>query len=463
MSIDLSLVRIKKLFSLLPVYKRPTIHIAGTNGKGSVTAILSSIFSASLVSVGRFNSPHLVHVWDSISINGRTISQDIYREVRGEVESIDKAESLGASSFEIMTATAAQIFEQARVDIAIFEVGLGGRLDATNVLPDDTILASAITNIDLDHQKFLGSTPSAIAREKAAIARTGKPCILGAQRYTEAHDAAQETVHGLGGRVVNAIEVTPRLRGATSYVFPEGCQPVTAPFQPWDTTLDLELPLRGAHQLQNLAIALTILSVIIKERSGTPLEAALNRISPSTLFHGVLKTMWPGRLEHIELLDPPLTLLADGAHNAASARALQSYLLSVTHASGEDRPPRTFIIGLSDSPPKTPLDTLTPLLHLGDRVALVHFTDVEDMPWVKNVPLHELEHVAQMLVKDGSIRLFERRPNDGPLDPLKRALSWANTLDNREEIVLAGSLYLVADLYRLVAEQTLEPRLVTDA
>jgi dihydrofolate synthase len=456
MSIDLSLVRIRRLFSLLPTYKRPTIHVAGTNGKGSVTAILSSIFSASHLSVGRFNSPHLVHVWDAISINGLTISSDVYRSARSEVESLDKSESVGASSFEIMTATAAQIFEQARVDIAIFEAGLGGRLDATNVLSDDVILASAITNIDLDHQKFLGNTPSAIAREKAAIARKAKPCILGAQRYPEAQHAVQEVVHGLGGRLVTAFEVTPRLRGASHYTLPEGCQSVTAPFQPWETTLDLELPLRGAHQLENLATALTILSVIIKERSGTPLEAALNGISPSTLFIGVFNTKWPGRLEHIELLDPPLTLLADGAHNAASARALQTYLLSIggNHMTSS-RPPRTFILGLSDSPPKTPSDTLTPLLYPGDCVAFVPFADVDDMPWVKNVPLHELEHVAQELVKDGSVRLFERQPNDAPLNPLKRALAWANGLKNGEEIVLAGSLYLVADLYRLVEEQTL--------
>src|SRR3979490_2251254 len=108
MSIDLTLNRITRLFSLLPAYRRPTIHVAGTNGKGSVTAILSSVFSSSNVSVGRFNSPHLVHVWDSISINSHTISLDTYISVRTEVENFDKAESIGASSFEIMAATAAQ-------------------------------------------------------------------------------------------------------------------------------------------------------------------------------------------------------------------------------------------------------------------------------------------------------------------------------------------------------------------
>ena len=462
MSIDLSLARIRRLFSLLPTYKRPSIHIAGTNGKGSVTAILSSILTASHVSVGRFNSPHLVHVWDSISINGHTIPSDTYHSIRRDVESVDKLESIGASSFEIMTATAAQIFEQARVDIAIFEVGLGGRLDATNVLPDDVILASAITSIDLDHQKFLGNTPSAIAREKAGIVRKGSPCILGAQRYPEAKHAVQEVVRDLGGRIMDACQVVPRERGFSPYTLPEGCQAVTAPFQPWDTTLELELPLRGGHQLQNLAVALTILSVIIKERKfGTPLEAALNRICPSTVFNGVLNAKWPGRLEYIELVDPPLTLLVDGAHNPASAVALQAYLVSRSPADAGNhislsRLPHIFILGLSDSPPKKPSDTLTPLLHPGDRVAFVPFTDVEGMPWVKNVPMSEMESVARGLTKDGSVELFERQTNDAPLDPLKRALSWANGLYNGNDIVLAGSLYLVADVHRLIAEQNLD-------
>lgn len=377
------------------------------------------------------------------------------------MESLDKSESIGSSSFEIMTATAAQIFERAQVDIAIFEVGLGGRLDATNVLPEDVIVASAITSIGLDHQKFLGNTPSAIAREKAGIARKDKPCIIGTQQYPEAHSAVQEVVHAVGGRLINADKVSSRPRGVSNHVLPEGCQSVTAYFHPWDTTLELELPLRGAHQLHNLAIALTVLSVIMEERFGSPLEAVLNRISHSTLFTGVLNTKWPGRLEHIQLRDPPLTILADGAHNAASAAALQAYLLSNSsvgeqHRMPVSRPPHTFILGLSYSPPKSPADTLTPLLQSGDCVALVPFTDVEDMPWVKCVPMDELELVARDLVKDGSLQSFEHRADDGPLDPLKRALSWANGLNNGGEIVLAGSLYLVADLYRLKTEQRIK-------
>ncbi|KAF8591764.1 FolC bifunctional protein [Ramaria rubella] len=457
MSINLSLDRIQRLFALLPAYKRPTIHVAGTNGKGSVTAILSSIFASSHISVGRFNSPHLVYLWDSISINDRPVSQETYSSIRSEIENVDKMESVGASSFEIMTATAAQVFEQAGVDVAIFEVGLGGRLDATNVLQDQVILASVITSVDLDHQQFLGNTVSAIAREKAGIARKVKPCILGTQRHSEVLHVVTDVVHTVGGHLIQAFEVSLCPREVESYFHKEGFQSVVAPFYPWHTELKLELPLRGAHQLQNLATALTTLSVIIKERSGTPLEAALNRISPSTLFTGVRNTKWPGRLERIDVFDPPITLLVDGAHNAASATALEDYLSSRSSQGSRkvhsSRLPCTFILGLSHSPPKTPLDTLSPLLHPGDRVALVPFSEVEDMPWVKNAPTHELKIVAQRLVKDGEVTLFEREPDEAILNPLRRALFWAAKLNKGEEIVLAGSLYLVADLYRIMAQQ----------
>lgn len=458
MSIDLSLARVRQLFSSLPAYTRPTIHVAGTNGKGSVTAILSSIFVSSGISVGRFNSPHLIHVWDAISINGCSVAEDTYRPLRNHVERVNSTNQIEASSFEIMTATAAQIFEQARVHVAIFEVGLGGRLDATNVLPDDTILVSAITSIDLDHQQFLGITPAAIAREKAGIARSAKPCVLGPQTHPEVQPVVQDVVHAIGGRFVKAIELAPQ--DSENFLPPslDSSQVVTAPFPPWNTTLELVLPLRGAHQRQNLATALTVLSVIIEDRSTSPLEVALNDITPSTLYTGVLKTTWPGRLERVALVDPPLVILIDGAHNPASAAALQSYLSrAASTASMESTPssrsPCVFILALSHSPPKTPLETLAPLLRPGDRVAFIPFSDVEDMPWVKNVPLPELESVGRNLVEGGEVKLFGRVSNEVYLGPLKRALKWASDVAEGDEVVLAGSLYLVADLHRVVIEQ----------
>lgn len=170
MSIDLSLDRIRALSALLPAYTRPTVHIAGTNGKGSVSALLSSILHATEpnLDIGRFNSPHLISIRDCIVINGQPVDEATYASARNEVETVDRTHAIGASSFELLTATALLIFENAALDIVILEAGMGGRLDATNVIPTECVMVSALTAVDLDHQAFLGDTLSAIAREKAA-------------------------------------------------------------------------------------------------------------------------------------------------------------------------------------------------------------------------------------------------------------------------------------------------------
>src|SRR6266545_3197449 len=141
MSIDLTLERLKKQVSYLPSYTRPTLHIAGTNGKGSVSALLTSILlhSDPPLSVGRFNSPHLVSIYDSITLNDVPVSHSLYNLIRAEVEDADKKHETKLSSFEIVTVVALQVFERSNVDIVVLEVGMGGRLDATNIVSDETI------------------------------------------------------------------------------------------------------------------------------------------------------------------------------------------------------------------------------------------------------------------------------------------------------------------------------------
>jgi folylpolyglutamate synthase/dihydrofolate synthase len=181
MSIDLSLNRIRALAARLPRYTRPTIHIAGTNGKGSVAAIVSSVLRESGLRVGRFNSPHLIHVWDCIDLYGRAVSPEQYERVRKEVEEAN--EGIGASSFEVLTGTALKLFEDEKVDAVVLEVGMGGRLDATNVIPDDAVAVSVITSIGLDHMRWLGDTIEAIAKEKAGITRKAGTIVLGPQPH----------------------------------------------------------------------------------------------------------------------------------------------------------------------------------------------------------------------------------------------------------------------------------------
>src|SRR6266849_327457 len=176
---DLSLERIKVLLSHLPQYTLPTIHITGTNGKGSVSSLVASILQASGFTVGRVNSPQLISVLDSIMINGKPVVLDLYNDTRRIVEDRNSDSSIGATSFELLTATALMVFESAKLDIVVLEVGMGGRTDATNAVSDDCILVSALTVVDLDHQKFLGDTVDMIATQKAGIARKGRPFIIG--------------------------------------------------------------------------------------------------------------------------------------------------------------------------------------------------------------------------------------------------------------------------------------------
>ena len=136
MSINLSLVRISQLLVHVRPYTRPTCHIAGTNGKGSVSALLSQILVASSYRVGRFNSPHLVSIYDCITIDGEPVSSVVYDDVMHRVVAADTELGLKSTNFELLACTALVVFEEAEVDIAVVEVGMGGRLDATNVIPD---------------------------------------------------------------------------------------------------------------------------------------------------------------------------------------------------------------------------------------------------------------------------------------------------------------------------------------
>jgi len=242
----------------------PSLLVAGTNGKGSVVAYVDSVLRASGLRVGRYTSPHLVHVRERIVVSGRSISdRALDREVarvRAAAEAIAAAGTLPAQPtyFEVLTAAAFLHFQRARVDIAVLEVGMGARLDATNVVEP---LASAIVSVDRDHEAYLGSTMAAIAREKAA--------------------------DRVGARLAEAkIPKAP------------------------------PSPLPGAHQVANAAVAVTLL----EEARATGVAVDLSKVA-----EGIARTRWPGRLQRLPGRPP---LLVDGAHNPAAARALARELRS---------------------------------------------------------------------------------------------------------------------------------------
>jgi dihydrofolate synthase len=503
MSIDLSLDRIRRLATYLQPYTRPTCHVAGTNGKGSVTALLASILRASdpPLSVGRFNSPHLVSVHDCIAINGESIDPDVYQAAYAEVQRVDKAHTVGASSFELLTLTAFLIFEQRQVDVAIVEVGMGGRLDATNVMPDEVVLVSALASVDLDHQAFLGSTIAAISGEKAAIARKARPFVLGPQVHSEVFDVARRVIEETGSHLIQAsaavpVDVANSDRDGNGNVGDEPVtdisnsnsdrgiptssqfrfhrhQPIQYKLSAFASPLQAQLPLLGHHQLDNAGLALTVVDVILTHSSCAHV-AWRDRISSATIQKGIAQTIWPGRLsfhtltarnaQQPETAPRELLVLADGAHNPASATTLGAYVSDLFSSSSSSLPPSSvvFILALSHSPPKTPRETIgalfAPLVDkgVGDKISVVPlgFSPPEGMPWVKHVPTEEIRNAVVSLLPTTNI--IDPPIGTDYLSTLRNVFEdLASIQDNKEDrlIVVAGSLYLVADFYRLLNQQ----------
>jgi folylpolyglutamate synthase/dihydrofolate synthase len=486
-TMDLSLKRIKVLLSHLTQYTLPTIHITGTNGKGSVASLVASILQASGFTVGRFNSPHLISVLDSIMINGKPVVLDLYNDARRIVEDLNSESSIGATSFEVLTATALMLFESAKLDIVVLEVGMGGRTDATNAVSDDCILVSALTAVDLDHQKFLGDTVDAIATQKAGIARKGRPFIIGPQRHPEVMVSVRAVVEEVGADLVCARPAVARMWDeavdgpaepdvtSSSPFRPAAVRPVSLSVPCFPDPILAQLPLQGDHQLDNLGVASNIISSLLTHPSSAHRLPFQSKITPSTIAAGVRSTTWAGRLSfhNVPLSrlylpgtsgtkdhDEFLVVLVDGAHNPASASVLASYLshlLEPTPAvGGSEELNLTFVLALSHSPPKTPLQTLSPLLSfkrptnvkINVRAAALEFTPVDGMPWVLPVPSSEIRDVIRGI--DDDISLWT--PRDGERESVANALLWAHEEQLKHGgkgfVCIAGSLYLVADFYR---------------
>ncbi|MBA5865550.1 MAG: bifunctional folylpolyglutamate synthase/dihydrofolate synthase [Nitrospira sp. CR1.3] len=282
-----------------PEARYRTLHIAGTNGKGSTAAIAAAVLQAAGYRVGLYTSPHLVEFRERIRINGTMISE---LEVARMTEVVQQAANgdLSPTFFECATAMAFQYFSDAQVDIAVLEVGLGGRFDATNVAQP---MACAITTIAMDHQEYLGSTPSAIAFEKAGIIKPNIPVVLGRIRG-EARQTIEQAAQERAAEVWRLDEEF-RVEGSSDrFDYASGNARYTG----------LSCALIGDHQMHNAACAIALL------------EAA-NRIDlpEQALREGLAAVRWEGRLETVERHP---TVLLDGAHNPAGAAALAEYLRS---------------------------------------------------------------------------------------------------------------------------------------
>ncbi len=280
----------------IPYEQGQYLHLAGTNGKGSVAAMLSAILTRAGFPVGLFTSPHLVHFEERFRLRDKDISQegllDLINQVR---DAIDEAEP--PTFFEFVTAMAFLYFHQQGALPVILETGMGGRLDATNIVQP---LVSIITNISLDHQEFLGNTLSAIAGEKAGIIKKGVPLI------THAHQK----------RVLNLFQQRCHELGAPMYVGGVDFKTQGRPggrfsYRGLKQHLDnLSINLPGRHQYRNAAVALAVLELL--QEQGFP-------VTEADIREGLTAIHWPGRLERLPQ-DPRIIL--DGAHNPAAARTL---------------------------------------------------------------------------------------------------------------------------------------------
>jgi dihydrofolate synthase/folylpolyglutamate synthase len=285
-----------------------SLLIAGTNGKGSVVAYSDAALRASGLRVGRYTSPHLARVNERVAVDGRDITDlaldAAVLRVRAAADALVREGTIAAhpTYFEVLTAAAFAHFRDRAVDVAVLEVGMGGRLDATNVVEP---LASAIVSIDLDHEAYLGTSRAAIAREKAGVLRRDRTTVLGSLD-AEARAAVADTARAVGARLVDARAGCAIRRGADGFELrtPRGAYRGLR-------------PLPGAHQVDNMLVAIRLL----EEAGAAGLAFDGGRVA------GALRgARWPGRLETIPG-DPPVLL--DGAHNPAAARALAEHLRDI--------------------------------------------------------------------------------------------------------------------------------------
>jgi len=404
----------------------PAVLIAGTNGKGSTSATLASILRASGLRTGLYTSPHLVRINERIRIDGDEIGDDDFAALHDVVDrTAERLVGEGElpwhpSFFEMLTAIAFEYFAQNKIEIAVLEVGMGGRLDATNVIEPRV---SVITDIALDHQKFLGNTVSEIAREKAGIIRSGGVVVTLPQQ-PQANDVIGNTILELGAQGVSAVPYVPPVSpGSVDYVArtskncAQDARPVSRyPLQVMGKQILIETPLIGRHQLRNVALAIAAAEVLSHQGFA---------ITAETIERGARDTSWPGRFQVVRAQNGAPEYVFDVAHNPAGAWALRSTL----SACYEDRP-LTFVFGaMRDKAISEMAEILFPL---AERVIATR----SDNP--RSATPDEIREAAARIATD---------IEDAAAVPA--ALDRARSLAGSEGVVvITGSIYIVGEAMR---------------
>lgn len=377
------------------------VHVAGTNGKGSTCAMIEAALRASGVRTGFYSSPHLISPRERIFIDGQPVSEAAwtaaFETVRTAIERLLAAEAIDThpSFFETVTAMAFEAFAQAGVEITVLETGLGGRLDATNVVDPEV---AVITPIDFDHEAFLGSSIESIAAEKAGILKSGRPAVFAAQR--------PEALRVLENR---ALELDIDVRHSAAWrVSGLVCERYGSRFTlAGDEEIDLQCALPGVHQVENARTAVAALATL-----GIP-GAAIRA--------GVAAARWPGRLERVRQ-NPDVIL--DGAHNPAGARALADYIRKFFG----DEPIRIIFGAMRDKAVEEVTNTLFPL-------AAEVIVTAPDQPRALNP-----QSLSEVAVEGGAV---ESGTMVRVADSLQAALALA--AERPMTTFITGSLFLVGE------------------
>lgn len=392
-----------------PQTRFPAVLIAGTNGKGSTSATLSSILIAAGYRTGLYTSPHLIRTNERIRIQGEEISDDDFARLYFVVEA--KARDLVAagtlpttpSFFETMTALAFLYFAEKKIDIAVLEVGMGGRLDATNIVEP---LVSVITDISLDHTEWLGNTIGEIAKEKAGILRK-QGIMVTLPQHPEANQALGEVAIPLEVQAVSAAEYVPAYSPEHGSAYP-----ITV----LGEEITVDSPLVGAHQQRNIALAVAAAVELRNQNS--------YNITTRNIEAGIRQTSWPGRMEKIAA-----NLWMDVAHNPAGAWALRSAISQFI------KNPTTLIFGcLADKAVQEMAQILFPIF---EQVVLVQVNSPRAAKMEQMLAAAKLTGAKTYVAEDVKLALAKAReltPENG-------------------DMIICGSVYLVGEARQVLQEE----------
>ncbi|WP_119679934.1 bifunctional folylpolyglutamate synthase/dihydrofolate synthase [Indioceanicola profundi] len=411
--IDLSLGRIERLLAKLGNPERrlpPVAHVAGTNGKGSTVAFLRAMAEAAGYKVHVYTSPHLVHFHERIRLAGSLIGDPALAELLEEIERLNGDDPI--TFFEITTAAAFQAFAQVPADLTLLEVGLGGRLDATNVI--DRPAVSVLTRISMDHMQFLGGTIQEIAAEKAGILKPGAPAVA----YPQADPAVTSVFRARAAELGAPLRLFGAPEGWHAEVTETGMR-----YSGGGRVLELPAPgLAGAHQVLNAGLAVA---------ASEHLPVA---IPNEAVMRGLAAVEWPARLQRLtrgplaDILPAGWELLLDGGHNDSAGEVLAAQ----AQRWADDGRPLDLVFGMLGS--KRPLDFLGPLAPHVRRVAAV---SIPDEPAA--LPAAEVAALA----RDAGIAAVEPAVS---VEQAVRLLTYG--ADQPARILICGSLYLAGTVLR---------------